>query len=358
MATWYNGAVPAPQMQMIWGPMWTYDGTYYDGGMAWYCWDGQQMQQQQQQQFPTDTPTGNAEEQHPGEAEAGEEGGDDDAAWPTLQQGRSSGSRGKAGKTAGGKTAGGKGGNRGKGSGKAAGGQAAMRRSRRFQQESGDVGEERPEGTNQAGQPGFGLRDFLGTWTDTLGNIVDVTYAAGTKRRGPLAVRLSRDGKEQMLTLRRDASSGIWACGNAVLDTAASTLVCVVWTTLDGRRSVWSRQDENAGNDADTVADGLGQAPAQPKLVEPATAAASNTGATAPNADGASELRAVASEAVASPAQGSEGSEPIDFHSFAGGRRLKTWTCSTEELDFPLDVGDQPGTEESSAVKAGGSTTS
>lgn len=82
-----------------------------------------------------------------------------------------------------------------------------------------------------------------GEWADSLGNRVVVE--AGPRRRGPLTATLMRGGREQTLSVRCDPSSGVWACGNAVMDLQSSGPSCLVWVAADGRRSVWRREDES-----------------------------------------------------------------------------------------------------------------
>jgi len=84
-----------------------------------------------------------------------------------------------------------------------------------------------------------------GEWLDSLGHAV--TVEPGWRRNGPLTVRLVRGEREQVLSLRCDPMSGVWACGNALLDLAASGPQSLVWVTHDGRRSVWTRCENGEG---------------------------------------------------------------------------------------------------------------
>lgn len=79
-----------------------------------------------------------------------------------------------------------------------------------------------------------------GEWLDSLGHTVTVEGG-----QLPLNATLRRGTKAQALSLRCDPSSGAWACGNALLDLASSGPSCLVWTTSDGRRSVWWRERSN-----------------------------------------------------------------------------------------------------------------
>jgi hypothetical protein len=82
---------------------------------------------------------------------------------------------------------------------------------------------------------------FLGEWLDSLGH--NVTVKHGSDRRGPLSAKLKRGDKENVLSLRRVPEFGSWSCGNAILDVWSSGPSCLVWTSPDGRRSVWRKQD-------------------------------------------------------------------------------------------------------------------
>eukprot|EP00931_Biecheleriopsis_adriatica_P055907 TRINITY_DN33140_c0_g1_i1.p1 TRINITY_DN33140_c0_g1~~TRINITY_DN33140_c0_g1_i1.p1 ORF type:complete len:668 (+),score=154.88 TRINITY_DN33140_c0_g1_i1:103-2106(+) len=87
--------------------------------------------------------------------------------------------------------------------------------------------------------------DLLGDWLDAQDN--DVTVLSSPDRRGPLTAKLARKGgREQVLSVRREPESGCWACGNAVLDRAASSANVLVWAAYDGRRSVWRRREAAA----------------------------------------------------------------------------------------------------------------
>jgi len=92
------------------------------------------------------------------------------------------------------------------------------------------------------GSSGIVASDLLGEWLDGQDN--DVVVQSGPERSRPLTARLARrGGREQVLSLRREPESDCWACGNAVLDKAASTTNVLVWAAYDGRRSVWRRKE-------------------------------------------------------------------------------------------------------------------
>jgi len=82
---------------------------------------------------------------------------------------------------------------------------------------------------------------FMGDWTDSLGH--DVVVRQGPDRRGPLQATLTRGDKERILSLRRSPESGMWTCGNALLDIFSSGPRSLVWASPDGRRSVWRKED-------------------------------------------------------------------------------------------------------------------
>lgn len=106
----------------------------------------------------------------------------------------------------------------------------------------GEKGEGRGRnyGDGDDARDGWGSYGFVGDWVDSLGNAVVVSRGNGS--RGPLTTTLIRGDKEQILSLRRDPSTGLWACGNAFLDPDMSNKSRLVWATYDGRRSVWRRE--------------------------------------------------------------------------------------------------------------------
>lgn len=86
-----------------------------------------------------------------------------------------------------------------------------------------------------------GAAELLGEWLDSQDNEVLVQWGP---RGGPLTARLSRrGGRAQVLSVRREPDSGLWACGNAVLDKGASSANVLVWAAYDGRKSVWRRKE-------------------------------------------------------------------------------------------------------------------
>lgn len=86
-----------------------------------------------------------------------------------------------------------------------------------------------------------GAAELLGEWLDSQDNEVLVQWGP---RGGPLTARLSRrGGRAQVLSVRREPDAGLWACGNAVLDKAASSANVLVWAAYDGRKSVWRRKE-------------------------------------------------------------------------------------------------------------------
>eukprot|EP00928_Gymnodinium_smaydae_P035149 TRINITY_DN24794_c0_g1_i1.p1 TRINITY_DN24794_c0_g1~~TRINITY_DN24794_c0_g1_i1.p1 ORF type:complete len:522 (-),score=104.14 TRINITY_DN24794_c0_g1_i1:189-1679(-) len=117
----------------------------------------------------------------------------------------------------------------------------------------------------------FDAHSFEGTWLDSLGNEVRVEGAGGP--RGPLTAYLARPGgREQALSLRHDGQTGLWACGNAVLDASASADARRVWVAFDGKRSVWQRRDQGgkaAGGDRVGAADADGAVDLLPWLLIP-----------------------------------------------------------------------------------------
>lgn len=87
---------------------------------------------------------------------------------------------------------------------------------------------------------------FEGLWIDSLGNEVDVSPPS----RGianPLIAKLSppsATSRPKTLSLRWDRDSFEWLCGNARLDTTASTAERLIWADNKGRRSIWERKSE------------------------------------------------------------------------------------------------------------------
>eukprot|EP00927_Polykrikos_kofoidii_P071553 TRINITY_DN67814_c0_g1_i1.p1 TRINITY_DN67814_c0_g1~~TRINITY_DN67814_c0_g1_i1.p1 ORF type:complete len:564 (-),score=107.73 TRINITY_DN67814_c0_g1_i1:133-1737(-) len=117
--------------------------------------------------------------------------------------------------------------------------------------------------------PCFESESFEGVWTDSLGN--EIRVKQGTSSRGPLTAILSRDGKETVLSLRYDGYTGLWACGNAVIDVAASDENSRVWwAAYDGRRSVWRRRlDDSKNEEGDAAADVISPPDLLPWLLAP-----------------------------------------------------------------------------------------
>lgn len=116
--------------------------------------------------------------------------------------------------------------------------------------EDGAEGASWEERDSREGNGAYGRRasggpvasELIGDWLDAQDN--DVTVSSGPERRGPLVARLARrGGREQVLSVRRDPTTGDWACGNAVLDTRASKPSILVWAAFDGRHSVWRRRE-------------------------------------------------------------------------------------------------------------------
>eukprot|EP00913_Durusdinium_trenchii_P028951 g27145.t1 len=86
-------------------------------------------------------------------------------------------------------------------------------------------------------------------------------------RGGPLTARLSRKGgRAQVLSVRREPESGLWACGNAVLDNAASSANVLVWAAYDGRKSVWRRKEVGIEADPEDLLPWLLRVPAMQGL--------------------------------------------------------------------------------------------
>lgn len=98
----------------------------------------------------------------------------------------------------------------------------------------------RAKGSSKGGKGSSEASELLGEWLDSQDN--EVLVQSGP-RGGPLTARLSRrGGRAQVLSVRR-APEGLWACGNAVMDTAASSANVLVWAAYDGRKSVWRRKE-------------------------------------------------------------------------------------------------------------------
>ncbi|OLQ05316.1 hypothetical protein AK812_SmicGene11513 [Symbiodinium microadriaticum] len=111
------------------------------------------------------------------------------------------------------------------------------------------------------GSSGIVASDLLGEWLDGQDN--DVVVQSGPERSRPLTARLARrGGREQVLSLRREPESDCWACGNAVLDKAASTTNVLVWAAYDGRRSVWRRKEVSEQAEPNDLLPWLLKAPA------------------------------------------------------------------------------------------------
>eukprot|EP00929_Paragymnodinium_shiwhaense_P048517 TRINITY_DN24527_c0_g2_i2.p1 TRINITY_DN24527_c0_g2~~TRINITY_DN24527_c0_g2_i2.p1 ORF type:complete len:169 (+),score=26.45 TRINITY_DN24527_c0_g2_i2:256-762(+) len=99
--------------------------------------------------------------------------------------------------------------------------------------------------------------DFLGSWSDSLGNEVFVTPKdTGHLTLVTLVATLSKAPRKDVhLTLRR-TPEGKWACGNAVLDANISTRRRLHWVAEDGRRSVWDRPQNRFDECETEVQDG------------------------------------------------------------------------------------------------------
>lgn len=83
--------------------------------------------------------------------------------------------------------------------------------------------------------------DLVGTWRDSLGHIVTVEHNGS----GKFVCRLEREGSNRpakIINCKKDAT-GVWVCGNAVMDTECSNASLVVWVANLARRSVWTRAE-------------------------------------------------------------------------------------------------------------------
>jgi len=112
---------------------------------------------------------------------------------------------------------------------------------------------------------------FLGTWVDSLGNLVSVynTDAFETK----LMATLSRAPRADIhLALRRVATSG-WRCGNAVLDPLWSTDRQLHWLSENGRVSVWVKADDVKPSTSQAKGQAKGQTKGQPSAAATAATA-------------------------------------------------------------------------------------
>lgn len=163
---------------------------------------------------------------------------------------------------------GGKGNSKGRGRRRKGEGKWAPKGARDAPEEGWDGGWE--EGSDRRGKDSFrrgkgssGIvaSDLLGEWLDGQDN--DVVVQSGPERSRPLTARLARrGGREQVLSLRREPESDCWACGNAVLDKAASTTNVLVWAAYDGRRSVWRRKEVSEQAEPNDLLPWLLKAPA------------------------------------------------------------------------------------------------
>ncbi|CAK9017528.1 unnamed protein product [Durusdinium trenchii] len=122
----------------------------------------------------------------------------------------------------------------------------------------------RAKGSSKGGKGWSANSELLGEWLDSQDN--EVLVQSGP-RGGPLTARLSRKGgRAQVLSVRREPESGLWACGNAVLDNAASSANVLVWAAYDGRKSVWRRKEVGIEADPEDLLPWLLRVPAMQGL--------------------------------------------------------------------------------------------
>jgi len=157
---------------------------------------------------------------------------------------------------------------------------------------------------------------FLGTWVDSLGNLVSVynTDAFETK----LMATLSRPPRADIhLALRRVATSG-WRCGNAVLDLMWSTDRQLHWLSENGRVSVWVKADDvkppTSQPKGQAKGKGKGKAKGQPSAKTPtaAPAAAAATATPAAAAAAVAEAATTAPTAAATAAAAPDPEVPVE----------------------------------------------
>lgn len=103
-------------------------------------------------------------------------------------------------------------------------------------------------------------RIVRGNWSDSMGNSITVAYSRGDFSRGdceqltavltPLvAVDQQAVAHSRALKIKRERAPNhiyIWRCGDAFLEWADEGKHRLVWTTVDGRRSIWSRSAKEA----------------------------------------------------------------------------------------------------------------
>mmetsp|Transcript_150514 Transcript_150514/g.288438 ORF Transcript_150514/g.288438 Transcript_150514/m.288438 type:complete len:469 (-) Transcript_150514:11-1417(-) len=103
-------------------------------------------------------------------------------------------------------------------------------------------------------------RIVRGNWSDSMGYAITVAYSRGDYSRGdceqltavltPLvAADQQAVARSRSLKIKRERApdrSTFWSCGDAVLEWVDECKHRLVWTTADGRRSIWSRSAKEA----------------------------------------------------------------------------------------------------------------